>query len=82
VAGTCEYGKKIFGFHKMQGISWLAARTGQLLKEDCAPWSKEVFRIFRTDAVKTIKFTITPIGRHHPRSSTLCSYKSCWIRFS
>jgi hypothetical protein len=26
--------------HKMQGISWLAAKTGQLLKKDSAPWSK------------------------------------------
>jgi hypothetical protein len=28
------------GFHKMRGISWLAAKTGQLLKKDSAPWSK------------------------------------------
>jgi hypothetical protein len=27
--------------------------------------------IFRTDAVKVIKLTISPIGRHHPRSSSL-----------
>jgi hypothetical protein len=26
----------------MQGISWLAAKTGQLLKKDSAPWSKQV----------------------------------------
>jgi hypothetical protein len=26
--------------HKMRGISWLAAKTGQLLKKDSAPWSK------------------------------------------
>jgi hypothetical protein len=32
--------KKTFGFHKMRGISWLAAKTGQLLKKDSAPWSK------------------------------------------
>jgi hypothetical protein len=25
---------------KMRGISWLAAKTGQLLKKDSAPWSK------------------------------------------
>jgi hypothetical protein len=31
---------KNFGFHKMRGISWLAAKTGQLLKNDSAPWSK------------------------------------------
>jgi hypothetical protein len=30
---------KTFGFHKMRGISWLAAKTGRLLK-DSAPWSK------------------------------------------
>jgi hypothetical protein len=24
----------------MRGISWLAAKTGQLLKKDSAPWSK------------------------------------------
>jgi hypothetical protein len=29
-----------FGFNKMWGISWLAAKTGQLLKKDSAPWSK------------------------------------------
>jgi hypothetical protein len=40
VAGTCEYGKEHFGFHEMRGISWLAAKTGQLLKKDSAPWSK------------------------------------------
>jgi hypothetical protein len=28
-------------------------------------------KIFRTNAVKIIKLTITPIGRHHPRSSSL-----------
>jgi hypothetical protein len=27
-------------FRKMRGISWLAAKTGQLLKKDSAPWSK------------------------------------------
>jgi hypothetical protein len=26
----------------MRGISWLAAKTGQLLKKDSAPWSKKV----------------------------------------
>jgi hypothetical protein len=26
------YGKETSGFHNMQGISWLAAKTGQLLK--------------------------------------------------
>jgi hypothetical protein len=25
---------------KMRGISWLAAKTGQLLKKDSAAWSK------------------------------------------
>jgi hypothetical protein len=25
----------------MRGISWLAAKTGQLLKKDSAPWSME-----------------------------------------
>jgi hypothetical protein len=29
------------------------------------------FKIFRTEAVKFIKLTIRPIGRHHPRSSFL-----------
>jgi hypothetical protein len=27
-------------FHKMGGISWLAAKTDQLLKKDSAAWSK------------------------------------------
>jgi hypothetical protein len=31
---------KNLGFHKMRGISWLAAKTGQLLKKDSAPWSE------------------------------------------
>jgi hypothetical protein len=26
----------------MRGISWLAAKTGQILKKDSAPWSKYV----------------------------------------
>jgi hypothetical protein len=30
-----------------------------------------VSKTFRTDAVKIIKLTIIPIGRHHPRSSSL-----------
>jgi hypothetical protein len=42
VAGTCEYGKELLGSIKMLGISWLAAKTVQLLKKDSAPWSKEV----------------------------------------
>jgi hypothetical protein len=40
VAGTCEYGKELSSFMKMRGISWLAAKTGQLLKMYSAPWSK------------------------------------------
>jgi hypothetical protein len=40
VAGTCEYGKENFGFHKMRGISCLAVKTDQLLKKDSAPLSK------------------------------------------
>jgi hypothetical protein len=40
VAGTCKYGKEPSGSIKMRGISWLAARTGQLLKRDSAPWSE------------------------------------------
>jgi hypothetical protein len=40
VAGTCEYGKEPSGSIKMRGISWLAAKTGQLIKKDCAVWSE------------------------------------------
>jgi hypothetical protein len=40
VAGTCEYGKEPSGSIKTRGISWLAVKTGQLLKKDSAPWSK------------------------------------------
>jgi hypothetical protein len=40
VAGTCEYGKELSGSIKMRGISWLSAKTDQLLKKDFAPWSK------------------------------------------
>jgi hypothetical protein len=36
----CEYGKELTGSIKMRGISLLAAKTGQLLKKDSAPWSK------------------------------------------
>ena len=39
MAGTCEYGKELSGSIKMRGISLLAAKTGQFLKEDLAPWS-------------------------------------------
>jgi hypothetical protein len=34
---------------------------------------EEVSKIFRIDAVKTIQFTIRPIGRHHPWRSSLPS---------
>jgi hypothetical protein len=40
VAGNCEYGNELSGSLKMRGISWLATKTGQLLKKDCAVWSK------------------------------------------
>jgi len=30
-----------------------------------------VYKIFKTDAVKIVKFTIRPIGHCHPRSSSL-----------
>jgi hypothetical protein len=30
-----------------------------------------IYKIIRTDAVKLIKLTIRPIGRHHPRNSSL-----------
>jgi hypothetical protein len=30
-----------------------------------------VYKIFWTDDVKIIKLTVRPVGRHHPRSSTL-----------
>jgi hypothetical protein len=29
----------------MRGISWLAVKTGQLLKWDSAPWSKLVSKV-------------------------------------
>jgi hypothetical protein len=37
---TCEYGKESSGFIKIPGISGQTAKTGQLLKKDCAPRSK------------------------------------------
>jgi hypothetical protein len=40
VAGTCEYGKELLGSIKMREIFWLAAKTGQVLKKDTAPWNK------------------------------------------
>jgi hypothetical protein len=40
VAGTCEYSIELSGYIKMRGISWLAAKTGQLLKKDFTAWSK------------------------------------------
>jgi hypothetical protein len=36
VAGTCERGNELSGSIKMRGISWLAAKTGQLLKKGSA----------------------------------------------
>ena len=38
VAGTCECGKETSGSIKCGEFDWL--RTGQLLKKDCASWSK------------------------------------------
>jgi hypothetical protein len=35
-----KYGKELSGSIKVWGISWLAAKTGQLLKKDCAVWNK------------------------------------------
>jgi hypothetical protein len=32
---------------------------------------ESVSKIFRTDALKILKLTIRPIGRHHPRNSFL-----------
>jgi hypothetical protein len=40
MAGTCEYGKEPSVSIKMRVISWLAAKTGQLLEKDSAPWSR------------------------------------------
>jgi hypothetical protein len=37
VTGTCEHGEGLSGSIKMRGISWLAAKTGQLLKKDSVP---------------------------------------------
>jgi hypothetical protein len=39
VAGTCEYGKEPSSSIKMRGLSWLATKTGQLLKKNSAPCS-------------------------------------------
>jgi hypothetical protein len=38
--GTGEYGKELSGSIKLRGFTSLAAKTGQLLKKDSAPWSK------------------------------------------
>jgi hypothetical protein len=32
---------------------------------------EDLSKIFRTDAVKIIKLAIRPIGRHHPRGSSI-----------
>jgi hypothetical protein len=48
VAGTCEYAKEPSGSIKCgELISWLAAKTGQLLKKDSAPWSKSVSNVLK-----------------------------------
>ena len=45
----------------------VAKKSSSLLSSHYEGWSK----IFRTDAVKIIKLSIRPIGRRHPRSSSL-----------
>jgi hypothetical protein len=41
VASTCECGNEPLGYVKCgEFVDWL--RTGQLLKEDCCPWSEQV----------------------------------------
>jgi hypothetical protein len=34
----------------MRGISWLAAKTGQLFKKDSAPWSKYIYSTVRSES--------------------------------
>jgi hypothetical protein len=36
-----------------------------------------VFKIFRTDAVKIIKLTISPIGHRHPRNNYIPHVDTC-----
>jgi hypothetical protein len=53
----------------MRGISWLAAKTGQLLKKDSAPWSKLVCAFIRAASRYTVTdspnqyFSNTPHSR-------------------
>ena len=54
-------------------VSLLNARTIRPLKA-----YEVVSKIFRTDAVRIVKLAIRPIGRRHPRSSSLstCRHRS------
>jgi hypothetical protein len=45
VVGTCQYDKEPSGSVKMRGISWLAAKTGYLLKK------VKMFVAFRLNSV-------------------------------
>jgi hypothetical protein len=42
-----------------------------ILRGNRGPLYEGVSKIFRNDAVKITKLSIRPIGRHHPRSSSL-----------
>jgi hypothetical protein len=44
----------------MRGISWLAAKTGQLLKKDSAPWSKQALT-FRPVCRSAVAIGITVV---------------------
>jgi hypothetical protein len=52
------------GSIKMRGISWLAAKTGQLLKKDSAPWSNH-YRNGRTDNC-ILRWVKNRISHHIP----------------
>jgi hypothetical protein len=54
-----------------EGASTAVSITPCDLINTRCPFYGGVSKIFRKDAVKTIKLTIRPIGRHHPRSSSL-----------
>jgi hypothetical protein len=47
----------------MRRISWLAAKTGQLLKKDSAPWSKLVSKV-RGDGAHTM-FVLINYTEHY-----------------
>jgi hypothetical protein len=68
----------------MRGISWLAAKTGQLLKKDSAPWSKYGIRLGEGGrhelVIVSIASSVRLQGRKHTPPVGLTQSHNCGIR--